>query len=80
MPVFFLNQRLGSELILDEEGADFGSLEDARIEAVAAARECMARMVLTGRLDLSGAFEIMGPEGLPSLIVPFSEALVIVGK
>jgi hypothetical protein len=80
MPVFFLNQRLGAVFIPDEEGADFGSLEDARIEAIAAARESMAQMVLTGRLDLSAAFEIIGPEGLLSLIVPFSEALIIVGK
>jgi hypothetical protein len=79
MTLFFLHQRWGSDFIPDEEGADFGSLEDARTEAIAAARESMARMVLTGRLDLSAAFEIMGPEGLPSLIVPFSDALVIVG-
>jgi hypothetical protein len=80
MPLFFLNQRSGSDFIPDEEGADFGSLEDARIEAIAAARESMARMILTGQLDLSAAFEIMGSEGLPSLIVPFSDALVIVGR
>ncbi|MDB5544259.1 MAG: hypothetical protein JWO64_1408 [Hyphomicrobiales bacterium] len=79
MSLFYLNQRLGSEFIPDEEGADFGSLEDARCEAIAAARESMARMILTGRLDLGATFEILGPEGPPSLDVPFSDALVIVG-
>jgi hypothetical protein len=80
MTLFFLNQRLGSDYIRDEEGADFGSLEAARVEAIAAARESMARMILTGCLDLSAAFETMGPDGPPSLVVPFSEALIIVGR
>jgi hypothetical protein len=39
----------------------------------------MARMILTGRLYLSAAFEIMGREGALSLIVPFSDAPVIRG-
>ena len=79
MTLFFLNQRLGSEYIPDHEGADFDRLEDAREEAVAAARECMARMVLSGRLDLTASFEIISPDGL-SVIVPFSEALKIIDK
>jgi hypothetical protein len=79
MTLFFLNQRLRSDYIRDEEGAHFGSLEEARQEAIGAARDAMARMVLTGCLDLDGAFEIKGPEG-PSVIVAFSEALTIMGK
>lgn len=76
MTLYFLNQRLGSDFIPDEEGAEFESLEHAREEALAAAREVMAGMVLTGRLDLTASFEIVGADGT-SLVVPFSEAVAI---
>jgi hypothetical protein len=76
MTLYFLNQRLGSEYIADKEGAEFETIEDARHEAIAAAREQIAKTVLEGRLDLTGAFEITCGGG-DILIVRFSEAVTL---
>ena len=78
MPLFFLNQRYGPKYICDPEGAYFESIEHARLEAIEAAREMMAQMVLTGYLDLTSSFEIVDQDHHP-LRVSFSEALTIRG-
>jgi hypothetical protein len=74
MTLFFLHQRRPSDYINDLEGCDFASLEDARSEAIEAAREILQQMIGTGVLDLTGSVEIEGPDGATH-IVRFSEAV-----
>lgn len=63
MTLFFLNQRLGSDYIPDEEGAEFGSLEEARQEAIGAARDAMARMILADASTSMDRSKSTGPKG-----------------
>jgi hypothetical protein len=74
MPLFFLHQRRGSTYISDLEGVEFAPLEEARLEAIEAAREQLQEMIRKGVLDLTAVFEIEGPDGLKAA-VPFLEAV-----
>jgi len=76
MALYYLHQRRGVSYIRDLEGAEFNSVEDARDEAIGATRELVSEMALTGHLDLTPSFEIVGEDG-SSTVVPFSEALSI---
>jgi hypothetical protein len=74
MPVFYSHQRRGETLIIDDEGAEFPNVEHARQEAIFAARELMAEMMLTGFVDLTPVFEIVSETGEIE-IVPFAQAV-----
>jgi len=63
MPRYYLHKRQGSSYIPDEEGAEFDSLDDAYEEAVLAARELISYMAMTGIIDLTPLFEIVGEDG-----------------
>lgn len=76
MPLFFLHQCQGSTYIRDDEGAEFVSLSEAKLEAIVAVRELMSETVLKGVLDLTAVFEIEGPDGQRSE-VRFSEAIQV---
>jgi hypothetical protein len=76
MGLFYLHQRRGASYIHDLEGAEFDTVEGARDEALVAVREMVSEMALTGIVDLTPSFEIVGEDG-DSLLVPFSEAVTI---
>jgi hypothetical protein len=76
MPQFYLNVRKGDALLEDPEGVEFVSLEAARDEAIAAAREIMSEQISRGELpERNSGFEIMDHDGHLVLTVPFDEAL-----
>ena len=76
MPWFFLHLRMGDELMEDLEGEEFISLEAARVEAIAAAREIMSKQIRRGELpERNSCFEIIDHDGHPVLTVAFHEAL-----
>ena len=77
MPRYHLHLRSLETIILDEEGADFATLEEARIEAVAAAREAMSETMLKGFIDLHRWIEITSPKGKLLLKVSYFEAIVL---
>jgi hypothetical protein len=68
MPMFYLHQSRGPLRILDVEGAEFASLEQAHAEAVTAGREIIAAAVLTGVVDLSWFFEIVREDGARDVV------------
>jgi hypothetical protein len=76
MAQYYLHQRRSTALIRDLEGAEFNSIEEARQEAITAARELLSEMALTGVLDLTARFEIVGEDG-SSTVVPFLEAVSV---
>jgi hypothetical protein len=71
---YYLHQRRSTAFIRDLEGAEFDSVDEAREEVIAAARELLSEMALTGVLDLAARFEIVGEDG-SWVVVPFMEAV-----
>ena len=75
MPHLFLHLHHGRERVEDLEGADFDSLEAAREEAVAAAREIMSDRVRSGQSPNDSQFEIADESGKILLMFPFHDAI-----
>jgi len=64
MPRYYLHHRRHNmATIYDPEGADFATLEDARLEALAAARELISQQVIEGRIKEGQVIEIATSEG-----------------
>nr|WP_245503857.1 hypothetical protein [Rhizobium laguerreae] len=57
------------------EGIDLASLEQAREEAIAAAREIIAERICAGHPADGDVFEIMTEDGTLVAIVPFQSVL-----
>jgi hypothetical protein len=72
---FYLHLRQGETLLRDPDGREFGSLDDARTEAVLSARELIAARVLAGRKPNHSRFEIADAGDNVVLIVWFEEAI-----
>ena len=75
MPRFYMNIRHGDELLADDEGQEFSSLDEARAEAVMSARELMAEKVASGKKPANSRFEITDASGRLVLTMPFWEAI-----
>ena len=75
MPHFYLHLRQGETLLRDPDGCQFGSLDEARAEAVLSARELMAARVLAGRRPNHSRFEIADASDNVVLVVWFEEAI-----
>jgi hypothetical protein len=74
MPRFFFNT-IGSDIVVDPEGAELRSLAEARIEALEDARALMSQAILQGH-DISGRrVEICNEAGQVLLVVPFADAI-----
>ena len=76
MPCFHLNIRDGEDVI-DEEGQEYASLDDARLAAVTSARELMAADIRTGLLSLDDRIEITDPAGALLATVRFRDTVRI---
>jgi hypothetical protein len=63
--------------VRDEEGQEFPSLEEAKAEAVAAARSIMREAVWAGRLPLNECIQIADGDGAVLMTVPFRDAITI---
>ena len=77
MPRFYFHIRSGDFLMKDPEGSEVGSAEQAREEAVLAAREILAQRVLKGEPLVGDAFEIAAEDGHIVHVVPFTSVLVL---
>ncbi len=75
MTRYYFNIRCKDGLIEDTEGQEVRSLEEARAEAVASARELLAEAVLLGQKFDHRAFEISDEAGATIEVVPFSDAV-----
>ncbi len=78
MPCFHLNLRTPTELIEDEEGAEFPDSSSAIVEAIRGARCLMKGEVGRGTLCLDQSIEIHDGDGQHVRTVPFTEALKVV--
>jgi hypothetical protein len=75
VPLFFLHQRRDGRIIEDPDGSRLTSLEDARQEALAAARDLWADAILKGTDLADHQFVITDEHGAHVLIVSFIDAL-----
>ena len=76
MPRFYFHLKDGITLC-DEEGMSFATVEEARTEALRAAREIMADEVRRGSLNLVDRIEIADEGGNPVTVVTFADAVRI---
>jgi hypothetical protein len=67
------------ETVIDEEGTEVDSLEEARVVALRAARSIMGSEVAAGKLCLSCHISVESAHGMIVMTVPFREALNISG-
>jgi hypothetical protein len=75
MPRFYLNVVARGAVILDDEGTDLHSLEEAHSEALLDARALMSDAVKSG-IDISRrAIQICDSDGRILMTVPFTDAL-----
>ena len=75
MPKFFFNIRKGEQLIVDHDGTALADEDAALEEALASAREIVARKVLANEIIDGEQFEVFNASGERVLIVPFKSAL-----
>ncbi len=76
--LFFHLHECGT-VVIDEEGVEVESLENARVRAIREARSIMSSEVSAGKLCLSCHINIADAQGKTLLTVPFREALEITG-
>lgn len=75
LPKFFLHPVLGGHRIPDPEGAEFQTLEDATVEALAAAHEITGDALRAGKGLVAVAFEIADEAGNILAMIPFNTVL-----
>ena len=80
MPRLFLHMRHGKTFVPDPYGTYYNYLEDARREALWAARELMRLRVQQGQPANDSAFEITNEAGRVLLVCPFHEAVEYLGE
>ena len=76
MPRYFFHIG-GEHPASDPEGCDYGTLEDARQDAVQAASEMVAEGIISGEDRSKDVFNIADESGLTVLSVPFSVGLPV---
>ena len=75
MPKYYFHIRDGQDLAPDPEGAEFESLEAARVEAINSARELVAQRILRGDVVDGQAFELTSEDGKVADIVRFKDVM-----
>lgn len=76
MPRYYFHLHNGTDTY-DEEGQDLPGLEEARHEAVLAARGIMIEEIRRGELTLSHWIEVRDAGGTQLLALRFDEALAV---
>lgn len=79
MARYFFDLHECGSVAADDDGIEHVSLDDARDEAVRAAREIMCSELGEGRLCLSCRIEVKDEAGAVVLTVPFKDAVTISG-
>jgi hypothetical protein len=75
MALFYFSIKAGDRLISDDEGSEFSGPNEARQEAIEAAREIVADSAWTGRdLDVE-AIIVTDGEGFPVVTLPLENVL-----
>jgi hypothetical protein len=71
---YFLHVRRGREVVLDQEGCEFPSMEVARHETIRAARKAWQR-VAPGQDPSAFSIEVQHESGVTVLSLAFADAL-----
>ena len=75
MTRYFFHIRRNGETVLDEEGGEFASLDDARISAVNAVRELVAAKIKRGLMILNEHMEVRDEADALQLVISFHEVI-----
>ncbi|OWV89818.1 hypothetical protein ATY78_18150 [Rhizobium sp. R635] len=75
MPRFYFNVVSNAGMVIDLEGSDLATIEDARREAVQDARALMSQAVLSGRDISARKIHICDERGTVLLIVAFTDTI-----
>lgn len=75
MTRYYFHTRDGVDYTEDQEGTELPDLDSARHEAVLAAREMLAEMLLAGKVVNGKVFEIADEAGTVVAVVPFKSAM-----
>jgi hypothetical protein len=75
MTRYFFHIRRNGEIVLDEEGDEFASLDDARISAVNAIRELVAAKIKRGLMILNEHMEVRDEADALQLVISFHEVI-----
>lgn len=75
MPRFFFSVVVGSTTMVDEDGTELATIEEAREEAFKDARGMMSDAVRQGQDISARTIEIRDAEGLVLEIVAFTDAI-----
>ena len=75
MPRYFFHIRNGTRLEKDPDGTEFDTVEQARDDAIKAAREIIAQQILQGEVVKAQLFEITTEDGEIVSTVPFKAVM-----
>ncbi|MFS8148872.1 DUF6894 family protein [Rhizobium sp. BR 249] len=75
MPKFYFNVVSNAGMVIDLEGSDLATIEDARREAVQDARALMSQAVLSGRDISARKIHICDERGAVLQIVAFTDTI-----
>jgi hypothetical protein len=70
MPLYYLHIVDGTEVIRDEEGADFDSLASAEAEARASANDLSIQSLREGTVDRTRSIEVVDESGKRCAVFP----------
>jgi hypothetical protein len=79
MSRFFFHVRDSCGEVLDPDGLELADADQALREALKGARSIIAEGVCRGELDLTGSVEVLDEAGSTVLLLPYSEAVRMVG-
>jgi len=75
MTRYFFHILRNDETVLDEEGDEFASLDDARVSAVNAIRELVAAKIKRGLMILNEHMEVRDEADALQLVISFHEVI-----
>ena len=75
MPRFYFHLKHGGQLINDPEGSELADAEQARVEAIKAAREIVGAAIRFGIEPPSHAIAVVDSKGEEIIAIPLTEVL-----
>jgi len=75
MPKFFMNYQSGDLVAKDDEGQDYPSLEEARLAALASARELVADNIRSATRNALDAVIITNESGIELMMISAKDVL-----
>jgi hypothetical protein len=79
MSLFFFHLRDGTDTLIDEEGAELDSAEEARESAMMHARSIISHEALQGRINLNQRIEVLDEAGALIFSLGFADAVQVTG-